>query len=345
MVISKHQLPQVVTVLTTLLLAFPACAQENSSGYAIQSSSTPIPLSSEDPDEIRVGALTYRGGVEIQSPDENFGGLSGLLVSPDLDRFLAVTDKGAWVRGRLVIEQGKLKAVRDLELASIQDTDGDLLLGKKKKGDAESLTGIWSEGADNPSRVFVSFEQKHRIEEYDFGAQGFNARPKPRLLPKKVDKASHNSGLESVEWDGTEADNLLAFVEEPFKGKDTIAGWFIGKDDAFSLKLVPHGSYKMTDLGRLPNGDYLTLERRFSPIGGVGAEIRHLPAASITPGAHLDGEVLAQLAPPHSVDNMEGMSVRQDKEGRVLIFIVSDDNFNPLQRTILLMFELKDETP
>ncbi|TNE57063.1 MAG: hypothetical protein EP340_09835 [Alphaproteobacteria bacterium] len=341
----KPSFAAIFTALTALLLAGPAGAAEPPSPFAISSSSTPVPMTSEDPDENRIGALIYQGGVEIQSPNDNFGGLSGLLVSPDLTRFLAVTDKGAWVSGQIVIERGKLKAVRNLELASILDKDGEPLLGKKKKGDAESLTGNWPEGAPAPSKVFVSFEQNHRIEEYNFGEAGFKARPKPRPLPKKVSKASHNSGLESVEWDGTEDENLLAFVEEPFKDKDTIAGWFIGKTDAFSLKLIPHGSYKMTDLGRLPNGDYLTLERRFSPLGGVGAEIRRLPASSITKDARLDGEVLAQLAPPLTVDNMEGMSVRLDQEGRTLIFIVSDDNFNPLQRTILLMYELKSDTP
>ena len=41
-----------------------------------------------------------------------------------------------------------------------------------------------------------------------------------------------------------------------------------------------------------------------------------------------------------SVDNMEGLAVRQDADGRVFAYLVSDDNFNPLQRTLLFMFEL-----
>ena len=54
-----------------------------------------------------------------------------------------------------------------------------------------------------------------------------------------------------------------------------------------------------------------------------------------------DGVELARLAPPLTVDNMEGISARQDSAGRTLIYLMSDDNYSVLQRTLLLMFEYR----
>lgn len=42
------------------------------------------------------------------------------------------------------------------------------------------------------------------------------------------------------------------------------------------------------------------------------------------------------------VDNFEGVDVRRDAKGRTMIYLVSDDNFMILQRTLLVMFELAD---
>ena len=52
------------------------------------------------------------------------------------------------------------------------------------------------------------------------------------------------------------------------------------------------------------------------------------------------GVELARLAPPYTVDNFEGLAVFPDKRGGTIIYILSDDNFNPLQRTLLLQFRL-----
>ena len=82
----------------------------------------------------------------------------------------------------------------------------------------------------------------------------------------------------------------------------------------------------------------LILARRFSPLSGVGAALLLAPVdlKAMTLGK---SQVLAQLAPPLAVDNMEGLAV-VSQGGRTLVYLVSDDNFSPLQRTLLLKFEL-----
>jgi hypothetical protein len=48
---------------------------------------------------------------------------------------------------------------------------------------------------------------------------------------------------------------------------------------------------------------------------------------------------LALLAPPLLVDNMEGLAVRTEGN-RHFVYLVSDDNFNSVQKTLLMKFEI-----
>ena len=50
--------------------------------------------------------------------------------------------------------------------------------------------------------------------------------------------------------------------------------------------------------------------------------------------------ILARWRPPVTVDNMEGLAVRREGN-RLFVYVVSDDNFNSLQRTLLMKFEAR----
>jgi hypothetical protein len=49
--------------------------------------------------------------------------------------------------------------------------------------------------------------------------------------------------------------------------------------------------------------------------------------------------VLIEADLGHEIDNMEGLAVHQEG-GRTFVTVISDDNFSPGQRTLLLEFEL-----
>ena len=74
------------------------------------------------------------------------------------------------------------------------------------------------------------------------------------------------------------------------------------------------------------------LYRAFDPIRGarVVLEVQHL--------TDLIGR--AELKAPLPVDNFEGVAIGVSPEGKRRIWIISDDNFNRLQRTLLLAFDL-----
>ena len=53
-------------------------------------------------------------------------------------------------------------------------------------------------------------------------------------------------------------------------------------------------------------------------------------------------ELLAEIAAPLAVDNFEGVAAVRAPDGGVRLYIVSDDNFSPRQRTLLLAFDIVD---
>jgi hypothetical protein len=63
-------------------------------------------------------------------------------------------------------------------------------------------------------------------------------------------------------------------------------------------------------------------------------------ASQLKPGGIVTPEELAWLATPYAVDNLEGLAATKGARGETLLWLISDDNFNPLQRNILLLFEL-----
>ena len=60
----------------------------------------------------------------------------------------------------------------------------------------------------------------------------------------------------------------------------------------------------------------------------------------IKPGAQVDGTPLIEADLGQQIDNMEGIAVHRNASGEIIITLVSDDNFSPIQRNLLLQFAL-----
>lgn len=301
----------------------------------------PVALNPAGPTQTRVGALVYLGGIELTSPDARFGGLSGLEIDAGNGRLLAVTDHGHWVAARLVLDgDGAPIGIAEGEIAPIRDHGGRLLSGSW--GDAEDIVRL----ADG--RLAVSFERQHRVALYAADAPLSGGRAARLEPPRRLAWAPNNGGIEAL----TEVSpgRLLAVTEGLYAGDGRLRGWLLsapdGTDgaaaDPTALFYATEGAYQPTALATPPGGDVLALERRYTVADGPSARLLRITGAAIFPGATLAGVELARLAKPLTVDNFEGLAVGRDASGRVIVTIISDNNFNPLQRTLLLRFHLID---
>lgn len=320
----------------------PSTAKAASEDIEVSTSS--LLWNPEDRAEITTGKLTWAGGIEISSPNDNFGGWSGLAVSPDGAAMLSVSDKGQWLTAILLYdERGRLSGMAEAKIAPMLGLDGKPVSGKML-GDAESLVIAPGTTDSLMGKAYVGFERAHRIWRYDLEAYGAEAKPEQLLTQRHFGRLNNNGGIESLELLPPAAEDgdprILAITEDTLDPLGHIKGFIADGHKIAWFGVMEREPYSPTDMARLPNGDLLLLERRYSPLAGVGMQLRLIRGETLRPDAVLDGEVLLDVGQRYSIDNMEGLAVREDEKGNLFVYVISDDNFNPLQRTLLLMFKL-----
>lgn len=335
------QIMRAVSVGLSALAILSACKEDPPSPYLIEIETTEVALNPDSPDQRRVGKLTYKGGIEITSADDRVGGLSGLIVSADGKEMLSVTDEGQWFKAKLSYSGGNLSGAYDAEMVPMLDLDGEELFGKQ--GDAEAVE--LAPGETLNGKVLVSFERNHRVWSYDLSQGLAQVKPTPVAMPPALDQAKNNEGVEAFGF--SNPSTLLAITEGTLDEEQNIVGWLVpfppgeaaGTSSRISLK--SRDPFRPTDMAVIPGGDVLVLERRYNPLTGVGMQLRRVAASAIKPDATMEGEVLANLPPNYSIDNMEGLAVRTS--GRdTLVYALSDNNFSRVQRTLLLLFKLEE---
>ncbi len=333
-------------MLILAAMVFPGSAA-TAAAESISVSSTLLPFHPTRPERREAGKLIWRGGLELKSQAAAFGGLSSLLISEDRKSLLSANDDGRWFRAELQYDKtGALAGLDKAAMIPITGLDGKPLRGKRWR-DAESLSRHAS------GDLLLSFERNHRVWRYP--ADPFADKTAPTALPTPLPLTTTfgNGGIETLVTlrDGrvlaiTEAQELNG-LELGARENQVAAYLWDGKaprgDKTWKLlRFQREGAFKPTGAARLPGGDILVLERSYIPIIGVAMRLRRIAEADIAPGKTLKGEELAVIRPPLAVDNMEGIDVKQGPKGETLVYLLSDNNFNAIQRNLLLLFELKE---
>ncbi len=292
----------------------------------------PVTLNSGAPGQVAVGALSYRGGLQLDFDDDRFGGLSALDVSSDGATLTALSDRGDWFELALGYDaRGWLARAERRQTGRLQDGNGRAPR-RKIDADAESMVRL------RDGSVIVAFEINHRLLRYPPAAPPFSVPPTALADPPGVRRAPGNSGMEALTL--LADDRMLVIAEDAGVG-DTTDAW-IGDGATWERAgyvLTP--PFLPTGAALLPNGDVVVVERRASLLGGIGARLVRLKAADVAVGGRLTGTEIARLESPLTVDNLEGIAVRENGDGETLIYLISDNNFSLFQRTLLLVFALE----
>lgn len=286
----------------------------------------PVVLDSRNPARTKLGALTYLGGWSLDSPNRGFGGISAIHV--DKRSVVALSDAGALIRFSLPKGTSVRGSIAPLPVGL------DMPVAKRDR-DTESMVLFGG-------HAWIGFEWRGAIRRYVTGSGSAGWRSDADHAPAAMRKWPNNSGAEGIVRlkDG----RFLVFSEGAmrkdgtsevleFDGDPAVAG-----TSAHSLGYRAPPGYRLTDAAVLPDGRLLLLNRRFSMLEGVAAKL--VVARPPRPGgaAIIAGDELADFESV-TVDNMEALSVTREA-GRTIVWIASDDNFSPLQRTLLLKFAL-----
>ena len=208
-------------------------------------------------------------------PHKQFGGLSSIRVGANGSNFLAVSDRGFWLRGRITYDGEAPTGIADAEVAPMLYNDGRPITARGWY-DTEAL-------AEDGGFVYVALERVHRILKFDYGKRGLLARGTLVPVPPEMGKLPSNKGVEClmVAPKGSSiAGALIAISERGLDDAGNIRGFLIGgpKPGLFSFK--PSDEFDVVDCAITPNSDVLILERYFSWRRGVAMRIRRLPLAA-----------------------------------------------------------------
>jgi hypothetical protein len=283
--------------------------------------------------ETLLGRLEYLGGLIIAGTGGGFGGYSGMAVDSDGAGLWAIADTGHWLRLEFRRNDAGLpEGVSAAEILPLRDATGAVVT-RKALSDAESLRHL------PDGRWLVSFERAHRLWFFD---RPGGAATGTLAVPDSVMRQPDNGGIEGVAAFAN--GDLLMFSEEmsAVNGSAGSAAWLWRNHAWRELVWPARDDFKPTDAVALANGDVIVLERYYMPLIGPKARLQRIPAASLdSADGVLQPELLAEWAAPYSVDNMEALDARRMPDGSIWLYVMSDDNENRLQRTLLMLFRYR----
>jgi hypothetical protein len=285
----------------------------------------PIPLDRDRPERRRFGDLTLLGGWKLTSNNARFGGLSSMRITQD--EFMALSD-AAFVFEFNFDGHRSESQLRSRPLPGIYTSP-------EPDRDSESMTTDPTTG-----NMWVGFEASNSIRRFSPNL----GEKRAWVAPRAMKHWSENGGPEGMVRlaDGRfivfsedcpgpdESIEALLFPGDPILNGDRLTRFYYKPPRGFSA----------TDDAQLPDGRVLVLNRFFSVLEGVSAALTLLDPREIKPGQIVPSRLVAMLAPPLNIDNMEAMAV-EERDGKTIVWIASDDNFNPLQQTLLFKFALE----
>jgi hypothetical protein len=288
-----------------------------------------------DHSHVRFGKLEYRSGLILTSSFRGFGGLSGLRLDAKGERFISFSDKGSWFTGRILYQGRQMTGLDDVEAAPMLGADGRPITARGWF-DSESI-------ALDGSFVYIGLERVNQVLRFDFSKGFTRSLGEVFPMPPLVRKLPFNKGLEALVFvprgfalSGT----LIAISERGLDSAGNLIAFLVGGPTPGQFSVRRTDNFDISDAVLLASGDLLVLERKFSLVEGIGIRIRRIALKSLAPGAVVDGPSIFEADLGQEIDNMEGIDAHVTPEGDTVLTMVSDDNFSPIQRTLLLQFTL-----
>jgi len=264
--------------------------------------------------------------------------LSGITWDNDEKLLYAVSDEGLLYHLRLTIKNNHLEDMTVIYATRLKNKVGEHLKGKYSDSEGLSLSG-GNNGKQGDSELIISFENKPRIARYTTRGKFIKSVHLPKKLRKRKHYRDKNKGLESVTEHPTYG--TLTAAEFPLsenKMKHQTIYSSAGKKWHFPAS-GPNKS-AITGLETLPNGDLLVLERAWAnPFTPITINLRQLHLNKCSNKNACQTQQIASLSGSDGwyLDNFEGLAHYNKNQ----YLMISDDNNNALQNTVLVLFEIK----
>lgn len=310
--------------------------------HEIALSSRPVPFRRGNAGQKIFGEMIFRSGFVISSSSPYWGGLSGISISRQGRHAALVSDAGIWARLDLTYDKNRLERPMRAQVGPILALKGKPLRRNKDR-DAEAITLVRSDKFFD--EVLVSFEDNHRVGRFRLSEKDGLSAPRSYLKMGSVtSRLRGNAGLEALAvLQGGGLKNSLVAISQSKRDRDgNYLGWLVRGSKISRLRFTPPPAdlYRITDAVSLGNGDMLLLERRYKFLS-VNIRVRYVRQAELVSGRPIKGRVVMTANNhDHRVDNMEGIAAHTNGHGETIVTLISDDNFNSFQQTLLMQFAL-----
>ena len=265
-----------------------------------------------------------------------FSELSDLAYDAPTQELFMISDEGKLFSFHAVFRD-KIEKLEPLYAVKLRKKHGKKF--KKWRKDSEGMT------FDGKGHLLISFEGKAKIAWFHKNSEKKGQLIRTYKLPKKLKKSdnyrSRNKSLEALAWHPKYG--IVTAVEWPLKKydkkKQTIYA-LSGKK--WHFRAEPEARSAISAIEVMDDGNFLVLERSFvSYLDPFVVTLKKVYADQCKKGL-CRTEVLLKMNSHQSwgVDNFEGLA----RVGKNRYVMISDDNDNFFQKTLLIYFEVLDET-
>jgi hypothetical protein len=270
---------------------------------------------------------------KLVHPSNKFGGWSGINYIGN-HTFVIVSDRGYFMK--YVVGNAALNSeYRILEFSQLID-ENSAVLGERLT-DAEEI--IYDKFRDS---FIIAFEQfQGRIVEYDSSMKLLAHFS----LPDYMHGLPNNQKIEALaQFDEHSFITIAESVDQMWNSY----GFVIDRSgDYFFYWYQSEQGYWVSSMATLPNRDFVVLERRFDfSKNQYFARLTYLERSEVYPDSVAKNYEIANIGydaklgmnQEFQVENFEGVAIDPISADACFIYLISDDNFNEAESTILMKF-------
>jgi len=253
-----------------------------------------------------------------------FGGWSGIEVSPDGQWLWVISDRGRILNADIIRDGDRITTIVPGKIQPLKSSIGKDLT--RRIADSEGLA-IGPDGA-----FYISFENIVRVVRH--ATPTANAQVL-RKHPAFLRSFAGNKALEALAID---LQGRLFTLPERVEPDGTIQVFVLDNDvwtTPFTLPGDPDFLPVGADFG--PDGRFYLLERAFG-VWGFRSRVRRWDMSN-------DGATNQELLFETGFgthDNLEGLTVWRDQQGRTRLTMISDDNFLAVQTTEIVEYAVQE---
>lgn len=309
------------------------CLISSANVLANESIAHQLNLTNEQMEKLRENNFNLLGALELKSSFSTYQRInefSGIAWDNDEQSLILLSDRGFVVHSKPVFKEDKLSDLLFSSYHQLLDNKGKPL--RYKPSDSEGLALINSNNNRfNDTELLVSFERVPRVVRYSTDGKILAKEKINNLLNDIKSYQSENKSMEAITLH--QQYKVITGPEKTLDKNETLSLHDLDKKEwAFNADNKKHGS--LVGLTTLPNNKLIALERIFPGIFAGVTNVIHLITLQEN---SLIQEKLVKLNPADGFnENFEGITWH--KENR--FFMISDDNENMFQRSLLIYFEI-----